>query len=587
MDKLKMEKQSGLIITTSLINLLRKTLFENLGQKKAGKFLLRFGKDLGLETGKALLETGKNRIEALQLAELLHIDTGHISQLTKYGVVQKPEEDMIFKNFSGMWHGSFEVESHLQDFGKVNECSCYIISGFISGVLTVVLEEDIFVKELTCRSKGDEHCTYNVNTRKYWESNGEVLDIYEDDKFIEELEMTYDKLLKKTMQLNEVNNFHSKITDTIAQKNDLSKLLETAYTILKIPIFIVNLNGEVIENIGHENISTIEWAKVIKSNKHTKVHLQKSYKLHMAPIYVDQETFAYCCFVYPKDNELTQNDLVYLERLAVASSVCFLYEKISFETTERFKINFLERMIYNHFKDNGEMYLHANYIEPKISPAFCTLAIDIKENSNVPIDAYQIILNLSRELKKYQLTGMLSKKDRYIVLFLYNLEPQQKYMDNVKSLLNNALQSFNCKVGISNKFIELHDFKVSLAEAEKAMNFPTKDKFIYYSELGIYSSLLENLKPETLRQVAKQELKSLLDPDEKSRTLLYTLYIYLKNNQKLEKTMMDLSLSIGGTKYRLQKIEAIIGKKLKDATTFAFLLIIIETLLLSKEISFD
>jgi sugar diacid utilization regulator len=77
------------------------------------------------------------------------------------------------------------------------------------------------------------------------------------------------------------------------------------------------------------------------------------------------------------------------------------------------------------------------------------------------------------------------------------------------------------------------------------------------------STLLENIDPEVIAGVAQQELGTLLEPGEKNKELLHTLYVFLKNNQKLEKTMNDLSLSIGGMKYRIGKMKRCLKRTLK------------------------
>lgn len=92
---------------------------------------------------------------------------------------------------------------------------------------------------------------------------------------------------------------------------------------------------------------------------------------------------------------------------------------------------------------------------------------------------------------------------------------------------------------------------------------------------------------EVIEGIARQELKSLLEPDDKNKELLHTLYVFLKNNQKLEKTMNDLALSIGGIKYRIGKIEKMLDKDLKDSTTTAHLLLMMETLILTGTLSFE
>lgn len=55
----------------------------------------------------------------------------------------------------------------------------------------------------------------------------------------------------------------------------------------------------------------------------------------------------------------------------------------------------------------------------------------------------------------------------------------------------------------------------------------------------------------------------------------------------MEKTMQDLSLSIGGIQYRIRKIEDIIQKDLKVFSSASYLLMLIESLILVGEIKID
>lgn len=47
-------------------------------------------------------------------------------------------------------------------------------------------------------------------------------------------------------------------------------------------------------------------------------------------------------------------------------------------------------------------------------------------------------------------------------------------------------------------------------------------------------------------------------------SLLKTLYYFLSNACNLEKTMEDLSLSMSGLRYRVKKIETLLGKDVRD-----------------------
>src|SRR5690606_3588391 len=101
-------------------------------------------------------------------------------------------------------------------------------------------------------------------------------------------------------------------------------------------------------------------------------------------------------------------------------------------------------------------------------------------------------------------------------------------------------------------------------------------------EIGILGNFLSNTDLDTIKQIAMEELKGLLKKD--NEELLYTLYRYLINGKHLEKTMQDLSLSMGGLQYRIRKIEDITAKNLKEFSTASYLLLLIESLITLGEL---
>ncbi len=595
MDSLTLPKlgASNLVITSEAFGFLRKALIENLGKQKAKRFLLRFGRDIGAEKAKELLATTTNVKTLLKQATLIHAALGHVTNVTTIGT-SILKSDGTLDTVHGTWYDSFEVALHLTHHSHSEECACFTLSGFASGFLSTIHNQEIFVKEITCRSKKDSQCTFEVNTRKYWEEHGENLAIYDDQKIIDELEFTYDKLLEQKKLLVKVTNYHSKLTESVAQQNDIQKVLKTALNILGIPIFITDMNGTILFKEGtNDDISklTIKYQSHFQKIENSTILQVSDFNILTTPIYLDQTIFATCSFLYV-NNVMDQNDYLFLERLAVAVSLCFLSEKVSFETTERLKITFLDQLLHNQFKDSTELITHSKYIEPKIENDFVTISLKYSStvNDGNPLDPYQQLLHIAKLLKLCQLPGLVSLKDNHLIIFAYSITNKSILQKKIQQFMNELKKSNNTikyKAGISNIFNGFENFNSSVIEAEQAMNLPRPDTIIYYASLGFLGPLLENLDLEKLKRTAQNELKELLNPDPKMRELLYTIFIYLKNNGNLKKTGNDLSLSIGGIKYRIEKSEEILGKDLKDSTTTAYLLLLFESLILLNEINFD
>ena len=66
--------------------------------------------------------------------------------------------------------------------------------------------------------------------------------------------------------------------------------------------------------------------------------------------------------------------------------------------------------------------------------------------------------------------------------------------------------------------------------------------------------------------------------------LIKTLYVFLANGGKLQKTMDDLSLSMSGLMYRINKLEKLLKKDLRDSSQSYQLLLILDSLLALGEL---
>ncbi|MGX9136086.1 V4R domain-containing protein [Rummeliibacillus sp. JY-2-4R] len=578
---------SEIVITSQSFGLLRKTLIENMGVDRAKKILFQFGKELG-----GSRETSLQK-ENFTMDDLIkeHINLGHISAITYDNKINYIDEkrNLNLQSGFGIWHDSFEVEIHLNFLGKASECSCYTLSGFASGILSHAFREEILVKEITCRSKGDQHCSFQVKTKKEWMNEGVE---FNNQTILNELEDTYDKLLEKHNLLNKVTKYHGELTESVINQNNIQQIIHSAYSILNVPVFISNQLGKLTVYAGL-NETALKHVRshplnVKKCTKTTRLKID-NYHILTSPIYIENQLFATCSFLYCT-NEIDSNDYLFLERLVSVSTLYFLNDKVKFETAERLKISFLDRLINKQFKNNTELVNQAQFINPHITNDFITLAIKYKSKkaTDISVDIYNIVLQISRLLQLYNIHGLVTQRVEHIIVFIYSINDYsifKRKIDNILKELCTRYNHFNFSVGISNKFNRLEDFDESIIQAEQAMNVPRGDILLSFSDLGLLGAILQKMNSDDIINLAQKELGELLT-NTKSKELLYTLFIYLRNSGKLEKTMKDLSLSLGGLQYRLRKIEAIIGKDLKDSATTSYLFLLLECLNIIGEINF-
>ena len=158
--------QRAILLDAVAMGLLRKYLAENFGTTAARTVLTQFGFAHGWRMAEAMqeefdwenTEKGKEewRLAGTRihgLGGLFHVESGSKDP-------QSPEGLMVV--------ASYEAEQHLLHFGRADSPICWTICGLISGYLSQIAGEHIYVLEDRCLGKGDAGCHLIGRTREEW-----------------------------------------------------------------------------------------------------------------------------------------------------------------------------------------------------------------------------------------------------------------------------------------------------------------------------------------------------------------------------------------------------------------------------------
>ncbi|MER1987433.1 MAG: V4R domain-containing protein [Solibacillus sp.] len=589
---------NDLTITSQGFGILRKELIKNIGVQRANFFLFRFGRDLGVSKAEELKSNYTSVRDLLKIASDIHKNLGHVSGVESLGhIIVEPNGLLRFENVKGKWLDSFEAKLHLEHFGPSTSCTCYTLSGFASGYLSAIYNQDVYSIETACQSMGHSHCSFEINVKEYWLEKDPTNEIFHHNPTVlEELSLTYDTLLQQKKDLNKMLTYHSELSDCVIKEDSLNHVLSTAFDILDIPIVIKNVNNKILacrgiteEDYFTHTINQKKSPAILNNHNETVYkHVGTLYEM-TTPVKLDYKKFATCSFIYSEKDAVAENDHVFLERLASVATLCFMKEKIRFETTERLKISVLDQLINQEHTSLNEITLHLNYIANNIEGPYYLLKIKFsnKENHYVPVDAYDQLIQFAQTFRLFYIDILSTVIQSDVVVLIYNSKPLPKLQQDLKKVLRQIERNnpnIDYKIGVSSQFTALTELKSYLKQASHAVHLPRPAAIISYEELGILGNFLSNTDVETLKQIAAEELKDLLKDEPKNRELLYTLYIYLMNGKHLEKTMQTLTLSMGGLQYRIRKIEELTGKNLKEFYTASYLFLLIESLITTGEI---
>lgn len=174
-----LEDSRMVLMRVEAMGALRQELIESLGKDAARGLLTRFGYAAGCRDAELALKmrSGTESMEevfwsgaqlhALQgivIAEKLHFEID-----VERGVC----------NLEFIWKNCFEDQVHIEAYGIGGEPVCWVEVGHASGYLSTCMGKRILVREVACRSMGDEVCRCIAKPVEEWQDAGDDLRYFE------------------------------------------------------------------------------------------------------------------------------------------------------------------------------------------------------------------------------------------------------------------------------------------------------------------------------------------------------------------------------------------------------------------------
>lgn len=177
--------QRALLLDAMAMGVLRKYLVENFGLTAARAVLTQFGFAHGWRMAVALqtefqwdCEEDRRRAgpRIHSLGGLFRVQVGSDDPLTKEGATLL---------------ASYEAEQHLLHFGRSDVAVCWTICGLMSGYLSHVAKQEVYVLEDRCLGKGHAACNLLGRSREQWGAErAEELGFFESGRLRECLDVS-------------------------------------------------------------------------------------------------------------------------------------------------------------------------------------------------------------------------------------------------------------------------------------------------------------------------------------------------------------------------------------------------------------
>ena len=250
----------------------------------------------------------------------------------------------------------------------------------------------------------------------------------------------------------------------------------------------------------------------------------------------------------------------------------------------RLKGNFIEDLILTQYSNPDSIMNRARAINYNITLPHRVLVAEIENMKNIAahfkhnseaLADYKVELISSIQNCIDQSSTGIACYHKDDILLVVQLETKTESIRAQKELSEKIIQlakaQFKAKlfIGIGSICSEFSDYPKSYLSAKKSLEIGsymiTEGQVRSFEQFSVHALFMSTIKPAELYNYARGQLGALLDYDDTHHTeLLKTLqeFLYLRNN--IERTARAISMSVSGLKYRLKKIENIIGLDLDD-----------------------
>ncbi|WP_243457534.1 sigma-54-dependent Fis family transcriptional regulator [Ottowia testudinis] len=169
--------QRMLLLHAAALGSLRRELMHTVGAAATRRLLLRSGYAAG-ERDAALarqLRPGGDVFAMFSVGPQLHMLEGAV-QVTP----EHLELDPAHGQFHGIfrWDHSWEVETHLRDFGPQAEPVCWMLLGYASGYTSAFMGRPVLYKEVACAGCGQTHCRIEGRPLEDWDDGLQMAQDY-------------------------------------------------------------------------------------------------------------------------------------------------------------------------------------------------------------------------------------------------------------------------------------------------------------------------------------------------------------------------------------------------------------------------
>ncbi|EQB21895.1 hypothetical protein UNSWDHB_825 [Dehalobacter sp. UNSWDHB] len=261
-----------------------------------------------------------------------------------------------------------------------------------------------------------------------------------------------------------------------------------------------------------------------------------------------------------------------LKESCLALLVAMRKQKELQEVQLQYKNEFLHDLLYNNFENRETVIQRARSLGLDLSDPHVVAVIELDDEENLDekfLDRLQDLWEVY--LVQHWPKSILARRGMAIILILpldMNLSFSELKL-KINALIPKIKQNIyprlpvSFSIGIGHIYAEAEELYRSYQEAKTALElgrfYDKQDEITYYDELGILA-LLYRVGEQELKTFCFHTLRPLLNHDkEQDGQLIETLRTYFRCNGDLTLTAQKLYIHINTLRYRLKKVEDLLG----------------------------
>ena len=175
-----------LLMHAEALGAMRREMIECMGREQTRRVFMRVGHASGKRDAALARQVRPDAsvFDLFAVGPQLHMLEGAVKvSVEKFDIdIEKRHHHAIFR-----WDYSWEVDTHLRDFGPQTEPVCWMLVGYASGYVSSFMGFPILYRETQCGGCGHDHCRIEGRPAADWPDGEERLRDYDADSLIDKI----------------------------------------------------------------------------------------------------------------------------------------------------------------------------------------------------------------------------------------------------------------------------------------------------------------------------------------------------------------------------------------------------------------